>query len=629
MCAHVSLPGDSDKDRSLSNGHHLERSTSHDNHNGSTSNNSNSNSNSNSRVYRINAVSAFLPLNHSDALHTSSDGLASAYSTRGSHLPSLIQSRSSATLASARPKSGAGWVKRTNSVSAAEMPLLRKRRDSDGSDDVLEIAHSSAAGWGGGDDGESRRLSYAASILNTPQVRSQRLIGSTNPRYQWEQYWKSAEQLKQIKSKATRKYYERNNTLIQNYLYIDRLLDSSLPHDLIQEYSQSPAIRSAVKRGSWQKDLPETIDENAEEDSTTPPHIYHERAGSQDSIFDEGDFYTPNYPAPQKVNRTKDLYNVKKPNTNHDNGEAEPLLSRSASRQQDLEAHEMPPDLELEEEAGSQSRIVTVAIVVNLIANTALLVLKVIVVVLSSSVSVLASLVDAALDFLSTMIVGITTRLISRTDQYAYPIGRRRLEPVGVLVFSVIMITAFIQVMWEAASSLTNGDHEPVHLSNSAIAIMASTVLIKGACWLWCRLIKNSSVQALAQDAMTDVVFNIFSIIFPLIGYYANIWWLDPVGGIVLSLYVIINWSRTANEHIRNLTGASASADERNILLYLTMRFAKTIQKIQGLQAYHSGDKLNVEVDIVLDEEISLRDSHDLGESLQYVLESVPSGKFK
>jgi divalent metal cation (Fe/Co/Zn/Cd) transporter len=61
------------------------------------------------------------------------------------------------------------------------------------------------------------------------------------------------------------------------------------------------------------------------------------------------------------------------------------------------------------------------------------------------------------------------------------------------------------------------------------------------------------------------------------------------------------------------------------VLLYLTMRFAKTIKQIQGLQAYHSGDKLNVEVDIVLDEHMSLRDSHDLGESLQYVLESVPT----
>ena len=35
------------------------------------------------------------------------------------------------------------------------------------------------------------------------------------------------------------------------------------------------------------------------------------------------------------------------------------------------------------------------------------------------------------------------------------------------------------------------------------------------------------------------------------------------------------------------------------MLLYLTMRFAKTIKQLQALQAYHAGDKLIVEVDVV------------------------------
>lgn len=123
---------------------------------------------------------------------------------------------------------------------------------------------------------------------------------------------------------------------------------------------------------------------------------------------------------------------------------------------------------------------------------------------------------------------------------------------------------------------------------------------------------------------MTDCVFNTFSIVFPLVGFYAGLWWADALGGLLLSLYVMYNWSSTTSTHVRNLCGAAASADQRNVLLYLTMRFAKTIKQIQGLQAYHAGDKLNVEVDIVLAEDTSLRDSHDLGESLQYVLESVP-----
>ena len=94
------------------------------------------------------------------------------------------------------------------------------------------------------------------------------------------------------------------------------------------------------------------------------------------------------------------------------------------------------------------------AIKINGAANLVLLVMKLVVVWLSDSVSVLASLVDAALDFLSTTIVFITTYMIANTDTYKYPVGQRRLESVGVLIFAVIMITAFIQVAGEGLQKL-------------------------------------------------------------------------------------------------------------------------------------------------------------------------------
>jgi len=427
-------------------------------------------------------------------------------------------------------------------------------------------------------------FSDGSEVLMTPQMRSMRLIGNSNSRYQWKQYFKSEEKLKKMK-KPIREYYERNNFLINSYLYIDRLLDSSLPHDLLQEYNHN-------HEHDRDMGIPHTI---AEEPTPAPQrHPSVEQNGHSDKV---------------KVKRTpRALYKLPNENT--------PLLG------DDVEGG---PGADDDEDAHSGSKVVTVAIYINLAANAILLAGKIAVIVLTSSLSVLASLVDAALDFLSTAIVWTTTKLIQRQDHYSYPVGRRRLEPIGVLVFSVVMITSFFQVFLQCFNRLTGPDHSIVQLTIPAIIIMASTVVIKGLCWFWCRLIDNSSVQALAQDAMTDVVFNIFSIIFPLVGYYASQWWLDALGGLVLSLYVIFNWSRTSSTHIKQLTGAAAPAADRNILLYLTMRFAKTIKSIQGLQAYHAGDKLNVEVDVVLDESMTLRDSHDLGESLQYVLESVPS----
>ena len=540
--------------------------------------------------HRIAALKEFLPLSSEEA----------SISTRGQSLQGLLQSRSSSNLAALRNRS---FVKRRQSSIGAE-DLPRRRSQESGRENGDDMPELQSRVLGGSEDHDDRRrMSVAPASLLTPQMRSQRLIGNSNPRYRWEQYWKTEEDLKRMK-KPVREYYERNNYLIQHYLYIDRLLDSSLPHNLIQEYHHANGSSSPGQgAGYGSMQVPDTItEEPGSVDSGTNTPAENANCGSL------------------RVKRTpQDIYRVK---------EDTPLRSKSMSNTSDEEEQLMPPDLEMEEESGSQSRIVTIAIYLNLAANTALLIMKIVVVALSSSVSVLASLVDAALDFLSTGIIWATTRLISHNDQYAYPIGRRRLEPIGVLVFSVIMITSFVQVGLEGFSKLTGPDHSIVRLTILAIIIMAATVVIKFLCWLWCRLIKNSSVQALAQDAMTDVVFNTFSIIFPLVGFYAKIWWLDSLGGILLSLYVIFNWAQTSSTHIRNLTGAAASADERNILLYLTMRFAKTVRKIQGLQAYHSGDKLNVEVDLVLDEHTTLRDSHDLGESLQYVLESVPNGEF-
>ena len=528
------------------------------------------------KSYRIGSLRGFLPLSDT----------SNSFSTRGQKLPSLIQSRSTVN---AKDLWAQPAQRRSETPDSNEDDESNVERGADGGYDGLSPAKGRLSKM----DRKMSGVSDGGEVLMTPQMRSMRLIGSNNPRYKWEQYYKSDEELKTMK-KPIREYYQRNNHLISSYLYIDRLLDSSLPHSLIQEYHHpsSPGLQ-----------IPKTINEerNSILDDQHPSADVKPAANGHGSQV--------------KVKRTpKALYKLPDEDT--------PLLGEDA--QDGPKAFEIQnSDDDGDHESGS--KVVTIAIYVNLAANAILLAGKIAVIALTSSLSVLASLVDAALDFLSTAIVWTTTKLISRQDQYSYPVGRRRLEPLGVLVFSVIMITSFFQVFLECFNRLTSPDHSIIQLGLPAIIIMASTVLIKLGCWFWCRLIKNSSVQALAQDAMTDVVFNIFSIIFPLVGYYATLWWLDALGGLLLSLYVIINWSRTSSTHIKQLTGAAAPAADRNILLYLTMRFAKTIKSIQGLQAYHAGDRLNVEVDVVLDEGMTLRDSHDLGESLQYVLESVPN----
>lgn len=271
-----------------------------------------------------------------------------------------------------------------------------------------------------------------------------------------------------------REYYERNNDLISQYVYIDRLLDSSLPHRLIVDYhTNQPAEPPAVPNGQ---------------------------------TYNTASHGTGDGQAPGKIKRTpRNLYRIP--------SESSPLLPPTIEERTPSPPEIMPTD---DDFVDSGDRIVTVAIYVNFVANVLLLAAKIVAMTMTSSLSVLASLVDGALDFLSTAIVWTTTTLIRRQDRSLYPISRRRLEPLSILVFAVVMVTSFIQVAITSVSRLLSPDHSVVELSIPSTAVMASTVIVKLACWFWCRLIKNSSVQALAQDAMTDVIFNLFSILFPL-----------------------------------------------------------------------------------------------------------------
>lgn len=55
------------------------------------------------------------------------------------------------------------------------------------------------------------------------------------------------------------------------------------------------------------------------------------------------------------------------------------------------------------------------------------------------------------------------------------------------------------------------------------------------------------------------------------------------------------------------------------------MTHSPAITGIDTVRAYHSGPRLIVEVDIVMDAEASLRYTHDIAEELQMKLESLPN----
>lgn len=111
------------------------------------------------------------------------------------------------------------------------------------------------------------------------------------------------------------------------------------------------------------------------------------------------------------------------------------------------------------------------------------------------------------------------------------------------------------------------------------------------------------------------------SLIFPFIGSKFGIWYLDPLGAAILSLYVVYDWANTAFSAIVRLTGAAVSPQMAKKLIYLAWRFSPVIDAYKSMTAYHVGDGIVVELEVALDEETPLAKAHDISQTMQYCFE--------
>jgi cation diffusion facilitator family transporter len=261
------------------------------------------------------------------------------------------------------------------------------------------------------------------------------------------------------------------------------------------------------------------------------------------------------------------------------------------------------------------------------IVNILLLAAKGVAAIWSNSLSLIASLVDSALDLLCTVIIWTTNKLVGwRLSKLKkkFPVGRRRLEPIGILVFSIIMVISFLQILKESVEKLLpSGSHKVAELPPAAVFSMVATIVVKGTIWFGCARVQTTQVQALAQDCKTDVYFNTLSLLFPLIGHKLNVWWLDPLGAACLSLFIIYDWAGTCLENITRLTGEAASDQLERKVLFMAYRFAPLVEGFKSMKCYHAGDGVCVEIDILMAENTPLSRCHDVAETLQYCLEGL------
>lgn len=99
---------------------------------------------------------------------------------------------------------------------------------------------------------------------------------------------------------------------------------------------------------------------------------------------------------------------------------------------------------------------------------------------------------------------------------------------------------------------------------------------------------------------------------------------IDPVGAIAISLYIIFCWLRQLRKQVRYLTGYKAEPEFLQKITWFTLNHSPLIKQIDTVRAFHFGTSFLVEVELILPESMTLKDAHDIADSLKIKLEKLP-----
>ena len=246
---------------------------------------------------------------------------------------------------------------------------------------------------------------------------------------------------------------------------------------------------------------------------------------------------------------------------------------------------------------------------------------------MTGSLSLLATLLDSAMDIAASIITMVAIKIAITPADEDHHFGHGKAEQLAVLAQSAFIAGSAIVLLLNALDRLAAGHstvgNEKVGIFVMLISIIATLILLS----IQNYVIKKTNSAAIKADALhykVDLLTN-GAVIAALIGSNMGYYQLDNSLAIIISIYMIYSVRKLAWEAIQNLMDQSLPPEKQ-------VEIEQIVLSIQGVKDVHeirtrvSGSVQFIQMHLDLDGKQSLKAAHTIGYNAKMaVLNKMPN----
>ncbi len=255
----------------------------------------------------------------------------------------------------------------------------------------------------------------------------------------------------------------------------------------------------------------------------------------------------------------------------------------------------------------------------SILSNACLIVMKLVVGLLSGSVSILSEALHSFIDLLAAMMAFVSIRLARRPADRNHPYGHEKIENVSGVLEAVLIFAAVCLILYEAVAKLIR--NVPIERLELGFAVMivsgVANIIVSRILY---RVAADERSVALEADALhlkTDVYSSLgvaagLLVIVTLERIFHFAWAssLDPVVAIAIALVILKESWSMLSKAFGPLLDASLSPHEIAAIERCVRGHPDV--GLHSLRTRSAGGKKHIDFHLSVPETITVRESHDL-----------------
>ncbi len=254
---------------------------------------------------------------------------------------------------------------------------------------------------------------------------------------------------------------------------------------------------------------------------------------------------------------------------------------------------------------------------VGIFVNIVLTVTKFYVGITGHSEALVADGFNSLSDIFAGLVVYVSFKISNKPQDKEHPYGHAKAEMIATFIVALILILFGFSIIGVSAFKIYFHYYEKPALDTLIVAL--ATIVVKEILYKWTlrwgKLLKSTGLVATAYDHRSDVVVSlavVIGIFFAIKGYY----YMDPIAGIIVSFFIFRLAIKLIKESIGNLMDESPPGfvvDKiKNIITSV-----KGVEKITDIKVRKSGPYFYIDVEIEINQNMTVKMSHDIAESVK------------